>query len=125
MMYDVLQPAAAASYGGLAAPLFVVYHGPPGDSVDVPVEVCAPIDPAHENGVAAATRCEPAHREACVRVRKAEAVAPHIRSAYVAVEQWIGAQGLEIADAPREVYFTDFVSAEPTDEVCDVAFPVR
>ena len=25
----------------------------------------------------------------------------------------------------REVYFTDFGSAAPTDEVCDVAFPVR
>jgi hypothetical protein len=25
---------------------------------------------------------------------------------------------------PREVYFVDFVSAAPADDVCDVAFPI-
>ncbi len=29
------------------------------------------------------------------------------------------------AGPPREVYFTDFDSAEPSDEVCDVAYPIR
>jgi hypothetical protein len=27
--------------------------------------------------------------------------------------------------APREVYFRDFDSAGPADEVCDVAFPIN
>jgi DNA-binding transcriptional MerR regulator len=43
----------------------------------------------------------------------------------------VGTQDPEVAMlrrpemSPREVYFTDFGSAAPTDEVCDVAFPVR
>jgi effector-binding domain-containing protein len=44
---------------------------------------------------------------------------------YVAIENWIEGQGLEIAAAPRETYWTDFYSAAADDEVFDVAFPVR
>ena len=41
------------------------------------------------------------------------------------VARWAAANGVEITGAPREVYFVDFRSAAPGDEVCDVAFPVR
>jgi effector-binding domain-containing protein len=41
------------------------------------------------------------------------------------VAQWINQHGHTIEGAPREVYFTDFVAAQPADEVCDVAFPMR
>jgi effector-binding domain-containing protein len=61
------------------------------------------------------TRREPAHKEACV---------PQILSAYDAVAQWIGTQGRTVTGSPREVYFGDFDAAKPTDEVCDIAFPV-
>jgi effector-binding domain-containing protein len=44
---------------------------------------------------------------------------------YVAIGNWIEGQGLEIAAAPRETYWTDFYSAAADDEVFDVAFPVR
>ena len=27
--------------------------------------------------------------------------------------------------APREIYFSDFSSAAPADEICDVAFPIH
>ena len=30
-----------------------------------------------------------------------------------------------VTGAPREVYWTDYFSAAQTDEVCDVAWPVR
>jgi len=40
-------------------------------------------------------------------------------SAYGAVEQWIGTQGLEVAAAPREVYYTDYFAAAPADEVAE------
>jgi hypothetical protein len=44
---------------------------------------------------------------------------------YVAIEQWIGSNGLDIAAAPRETYWTDFYAAGGNDVVFDVAFPVR
>jgi effector-binding domain-containing protein len=37
---------------------------------------------------------------------------------------WVAARGLAVAGPPREVYFTDFVSADFNDEVCDVAVPI-
>jgi hypothetical protein len=109
--------------GGVAGAWFVVYHGPVSEEAEVPVEVCVPI--AGEPPAGPATRREPAHREAYARLRKEQVVFPEIRSAYVAVDQWVREQGLTVADAPREVYFTEFDAAGPTDEVCDVAFPVR
>jgi hypothetical protein len=115
----------AQAYGGLAGSWFVVYHGPLNDESEVPVEVCAPIGLAHEESVAAAMRREPAHREAYVRLTKAQVAFPQIQSAFAAVERWARSQRLEIAGPAREVYFADFVSARPTDEVTDVALPVR
>ena len=70
-------------------------------------------------------RREPAHREAYVRLRKAQVAFPQILSAYDGVTAWVALQGLAAAGAPREVYFTDFVSAGPAEEVCDVAFPIK
>ncbi len=116
---------AAQAHGGLAGSWFVVYHGEVDDDSDGPVEVCAPINPAHEGSVDASMRREPAHREAYVRLRKAQVEHPQILSAYDAVEQWISSQGLTEAGSPREVYFTDFDPAGPADEVCDVAYPIR
>jgi GyrI-like small molecule binding domain len=113
---------SAQEHGGLAGPWFVVYGGVVGDEAPVPVEVCVPI--ASEPSAAIATRGEPAHREAYVRLRKEQVSFPDIQDAYRAVERWVGEQGLTITAEPREVYFTDFDAAAPTDEVCDVAFPI-
>lgn len=115
----------AQEYGGVAGSWFVVYHGQVTEDSEVTVEVCAPISLAQEGSTAAAMRREPAHREVYVRLTKAQVEFPQIQSANAAVEQWIRSQGLEIADSPREVYFTDVFSAGPTDEVCDIAFPIR
>ena len=84
--------------------------------------MCTPIDPASA-GADAPTRVEPAHREAYVRLRKAQVEYPQILSAYDAVAQWVDANGHTVVGPGREVYFADFVRAAPTDEVCDVAFP--
>ena len=107
-----------------AGVFIVIYEGNPNEG-PVPVEVCAPV--AGQNGPAdAATRRVPAHREAYVRLTRAETEpTSRIGDAYVAVERWIGAQGLEVAAAPREVYYRDYHTAGPEDEVFDVAFPVR
>jgi effector-binding domain-containing protein len=69
-------------------------------------------------------RREPAHREAYVRLTKAQVEFPQILSAYDAVHQWLTERGLRNSASPREVYFTDVLSAAPTDEVGDVAFPI-
>jgi effector-binding domain-containing protein len=102
----------------------VIYEGNPHEG-PVPVEVCAPVTGPAADATDAATRTVPAHREAYVRLTRAAATPETIGAAYVALERWIGEQGLEMTGAPREVYWTDYSSAAQTDEVCDVAWPVR
>jgi DNA-binding transcriptional MerR regulator len=116
---------AAQPVGGVAGPVFVVYHGEVNEDSDGPVEACVPVGPEAEGSAGLTLRREPAHREAFVRLRKAQVEFPQILSAFDGVAHWIGVQGLEIAASPREVYFTDFRAAAPADEVCDVAFPIR
>jgi DNA-binding transcriptional MerR regulator len=114
----------AMRHGGIAGQPFVVYHGQVDEDSDGPVECCVPITQALPDG-AAATRSEPAHREAYVRLTRAQVEYPQILAAYDAVAQWIGEHGHAIDGSPREVYFGDFMAAKPGDEVCDVAFPMR
>ena len=116
--------AVAGSAGGPVAPAFVVYHGEVNHDSDGPVEVCLPVDPAAGGGLTAATREEPAHREAYVRITKAQVGFPQILSAYETVARWIAEQNLPATAPPREVYFTDFMAAAHDDEVCDIAFPI-
>ena len=44
---------------------------------------------------------------------------------YWAIASDLESKHIETTDSPREVYFKDFYSARPTDEVCDIAFPIR
>ena len=115
---------SAQGYGGVAGAPFVVYHGAVNEDSDGPVEVCVPVSRTQEAATDGALRREPAHREAYVRLTKAQVAYPQILSAYDAVAQWIGAHGRSGTGSPREVYFTDWGAAGPTDEVCDVAFPI-
>ena len=116
--------AAAEPFGGPTAPMFVVYHGEVNHDSDGPVEVCLPVDPAAVGKVDAPTREESAHREAYVRISKAQVAFPQILSAFETVARWLEEQDLRASAAPREVYFTDFTAAGPDDEVCDIAFPI-
>ena len=124
--------ATAREHGGAAGHPFVVYYGEVNEDSDGPAEACMPIAPTADSSPELpdsapthALRFEPAHREAYVRLRKAQVAFPQILSAYDGVARWAAANGIEITGAPREVYFADFRSAAPADEVCDVAFPVR
>jgi hypothetical protein len=104
---------------GADEPVFVViYEGNPNEG-PTPVEVCTPIADA-----AAATRTIPAHREVYVRVTKEQVLTGALGEVYDAAEKWIGEQGLAVADAPRETFWTDFPAAGAQDPVFDVAFPV-
>lgn len=115
---------AAEPHGGVAGAPFVVYHGDVNEDSDGPVEVCVPIRAA-EAPADVAARVEPEHREAYVRLKKVQVEYPQILSAYDAVAEWAKANGREVVDAPREVYFVDWDAVGPDDAVCDVAFPVR
>jgi hypothetical protein len=98
-------------------PVFVViYEGNPNDG-PTPVEVCATVPDAGH-------RTLPAHREAYVRVTKAQVTTGQLGGVYPAIEKWIAEHGLAISAAPRETYWTDFYAAAGGDEVFDVAFPV-
>lgn len=113
---------AAEEVGGPAGPSFVIYHGEVNEDSDGPVEACLPI--AAGASPAAATRVEPAHREAFTRLRKAQVQYPQILSAFDATAQWVAGRGLTASAAPREIYFADWPAAGPQDEVCDVAYPL-
>ncbi|MGI8486109.1 MAG: MerR family transcriptional regulator [Thermomicrobiales bacterium] len=117
--------STAEGFGGIAGPIFVIFHGAVNEDSDGPVEVCAPIYPPQGQIPDVPTRIEPAHREAFTRIRKAQVEFPQILSAYDAVEQWIPKHGKVCSGGPREVYFTDFMNAGPNDEVCDIAFPIE
>jgi DNA-binding transcriptional MerR regulator len=114
---------SAEEHGGVAGPMFVVYHGEVSEDSDGPVEVCVPV--AEDGGADLATRIEPAHREAYTRITKAQVGYPQILSAYDAITAWIRSRGLTLEQcAPREVYFADWAASGPDDEVCDVAYPL-
>ncbi|HEV8570715.1 MAG TPA: GyrI-like domain-containing protein [Actinoplanes sp.] len=99
------------------APVFVVvYEGNPNEG-ETPVEVCATV-------AAGGDRTIPAHREAYVRVTKAQVTTGRLGGVYEAIEKWISDKGMVVARAPRETYWTDFYAAADGDEVFDVAFPV-
>ncbi|MFJ6214456.1 MerR family transcriptional regulator [Streptomyces sp. NPDC092296] len=120
---------AARRYGGVVAAPFVIFHGEVNEDSDGPVETCVPVDadlvPAAERAAVPGLRREAAHREAYVRLTRAQVEYPQILSAYDALEQWIGAQGRRCTGSPREVYFADWGTTLPGDQVCDVAFPIE
>ena len=98
-------------------PVFLtIYEGNPNEA-PTQVEVCATVPTGGDRTIAA-------HREAYARVTKSLVTTGKLGGVYEAVEQWIDANGLAIARAPREVYWTDFMGAGADDDVFDVAFPV-
>jgi hypothetical protein len=101
----------------------VIYEGNPNEG-ETAVECCTPLraDAATPDG--AATRTIPAHREAYVRVQKRTVQSGGLGDVYGGIGKWIEDQGLQVAAAPRETFWTDFYAAAADDEVFDVAFPV-
>jgi hypothetical protein len=101
----------------------VIYDGNPNEG-ETAVECCTPLREG-SRAPSAASRTIPAHREAYVRVAKKTVLSGHLGDVYVSIERWLDSNGLAIAAAPRETYWTDFFSADQDDEVFDVAFPVQ
>ncbi|GGS05469.1 MerR family transcriptional regulator [Streptomyces aureoverticillatus] len=130
---DRLERAAVEFCGGVTGAPFVAYHAEVTEDSDGPAEACVPVaDPAAARAWAAEqgrkwdvqARVEPAHRLAYTRITKAQVVYPQIIGAYDAVEEWLAGEGLTSTGPCREVYFADWESAGPEDQVCDVAYPV-
>jgi DNA-binding transcriptional MerR regulator len=115
--------AAAAPVGGPSGAPFVVYHGEVNHDSDGPVEVCVPVRAQAADQLTSPIREEPAHREAYLRITKAQVAFPQILTAFDTVSRWLQEQGRPMSASPREVYFADWDAAGPNDEVCDVAYP--
>lgn len=108
-----------------AEPVFIViYEGNPNEG-ETAVETCTPLRAGGPTPADAACRVIPAHREAYVRVTKDTVRSGHLGDVYLAIEQWIASNQMDIAAAPRETYWTDFYAAARNDVVLDIAFPVR
>jgi effector-binding domain-containing protein len=122
---EALVAAIGSSGGARSGPPFVIYHGPVDEAADGPVEVCVPYDGNVSPTAGLEARIEPPHDEAFTTISKAEVEFPGILKAYGDVEAWLEAAQLEIAGAPREVYFADWDAIGSHDPACDVAFPVR
>jgi hypothetical protein len=105
--------ATAHAHGGVAGFPFVVYYGGVNEDSDGPAEACVPIadgsgssdppdlpdppDAARPESIAThAMRLEPAHREAYMRLRKAQVAFPQILSAYDGGVRWASVNGIEI-----------------------------
>ena len=101
----------------------MIYEGNPNEG-ETAVECCTPLRAGDATPDGAATRTIPAHREAYVRVQKRTVQSGGLGDVYLRIEKWIEDQGLQVAAAPRETYWTDFYTAAAGDEVFDVAFPV-
>jgi hypothetical protein len=106
-------------------PVFIViYEGNP-NLGETAVECCTPLRAGTTAPADTPSRTIPAHREAYVRVIKSTVESGHIGDVYEGIQEWIGANDLEVAAAPRETFWTDFFDADGNDAVFDVAFPVR
>jgi DNA-binding transcriptional MerR regulator len=115
---------AAERRGGCAGDRFVIFHGEVSEDSDGPVEVCVPVASGRRPPAGVTARREPAHREAYVRLTRAQYEFPQVLSAYDLVAQWISGRGLSWAGSPREVQLAGAAGTEPADEVCDVAYPI-
>ncbi|MEV0317126.1 MerR family transcriptional regulator [Streptomyces sp. NPDC050658] len=128
-----LEDAAEAECGGVAGAPLVLYHSDVTQDSDGPAEACVPVRDAaaarawaekagRERGTS--SRVEPAHRLAFTRLTKAQVSYPQILAAFEAVEEWVAREGLTVEGVCREIYFAEWETTGPEDQVCDVAFPV-
>ncbi len=108
-------------HGQTAGEPFGIYHGPINETENGPIEVCWPV-----NGKVTAVgdivvKELPATKAASVTVRNEMCDFPHILKAYDAAYDWIQANGYEMADSPREVWWT----APGPDAKMEIVWPFR
>ncbi|MGC2939099.1 MULTISPECIES: MerR family transcriptional regulator [unclassified Brevibacterium] len=109
--------ALASDRGGIAGPLFVIYHGQVGWESDGPIEICVPIRHSER-----AHRVESAQTQLFTPVRRADVQFPRILGAFDAVATRAKQLGLTRSGPPREFY-APFTAGQVPD--CEVVLPVH
>ena len=117
--------ARASKYGGFAGPEFIIYFGAVRPGQSAVVENCIPVAAGQQIPLEEAPRIEYAHREVFARLPLKMCQFPEILEGYDAVNAWIQANDAEQIGPPREIYFGDFMSAGPDDDVVDIAIPIK
>ena len=111
--------------GERAGSLIVIYHGEIYADEHHPVEVCLPVVSAPAqlpDGVVA--RIEPTHREAYLRITKAQTDYPEISDQQDRLERWLDDNHVQVTGPFRELYLADFDAARMDDPVCELAYPI-
>ncbi|MFB8241345.1 MerR family transcriptional regulator [Kitasatospora purpeofusca] len=109
----------------LSGPIFTVFHGHVSEESDGPVEVCAPTLNAVEPAGRIAVRIHPAHREAYTELTAQKRDFSAMAAVHDAVGAWVAEQGYERSGGNREVYYPNFMTAEPHEHTSDVTVPFR
>lgn len=111
---------------GIEGAPFLVYYGRVDDDGDGPVEFCRAVPAERAEEIAArfpdlVLRREASHREAYVRLTKAEVGPTGSLRAFHELEQWAARHDETVAAGVRTVFFADPRNAADTDPVLDVA----
>ncbi len=114
---------------GIEGAPFLVYHGEVGPDSDGPVEYCRAVPADRAEEIAArfehlTTRLDPAHREAYVRLTKAQLGPVDGGRAFATLQRWAAEHGESPAGPPRHVFFADMRTAADDDPVSDVVGPL-
>ena len=117
--------ARASKFGGIAGPEFIIYFGAVRPGQSAAVENCIPIAAGQPVPPEEAPRIEPAHSEVYARLPLKMCQFPEILQGYDAVNAWIRDNYAEQIGPAREIYFGDFVTAGPDDDVVDIAIPIK
>jgi effector-binding domain-containing protein len=105
----------------LAAPIFMVFHGPIDDVTGGEIEICAPVAaPFAGIGEVYGTFVSGGWVAATVHEGSYDEVSP----AYAAILTWMDEEGLQPTGEPREYYLNDPGSTKPEDLLTEIVFPV-
>ncbi len=116
---------------GIEGAPFLVYHGEVGGDGDGegPVEYCRPVPSEGAAAIAAGfpdlgLRTDPAHREAYVRLTRAELGPVSGERAFGTLLRWAAEHGETPSGPPRQVFFADPRTAAADAPVSDVIGPL-
>lgn len=114
---------------GIEGAPFLVFYGEVGPDSDGPVEYCRPVPADRAPEIAArfghvVPRDDPAHREAYVRLTKAQLGPVEGERAFTTLTRWAAEWGETPAGPPRQIFFADPRTVSDHDPVSDVVGPL-
>lgn len=108
-------------HGQTAGEPFGIYHGPINETENGPIEICWPVNGKIAPVDDIVVKELPATKAASVTVHNEMCDFPHILKAYDTALDWIQANGYEMADSPREVWWT----APGPEAKMEIVWPFR